>query len=126
MKNRNIFIRTFVFVLCVQMIFNIFDLTDGINVEFMITIFADIIFAVGRGFVSIYFLHTIKIEVSYNDALNIMKLYSKKIMVQEDKAIAYLSDYKSFFMGNMIYDKYTNFLYGPHIMLKNIVATHKK
>jgi len=98
------------------------DLSAGQGVEYIITIIADLFFAGMMGLISVAFLYTIKREVSYEMAEKIMKQYSRNISGEDGKMIVHLSRYKSFFMGNVVYDKDRHIIYGPYpIILLEII-----
>ena len=124
MKNQSIFLRTFIVVIVTEMIFNLFDVKNIVGVEYFITLIADLFFAGMMGLISVAFLHTIKREVSYEMAEKIMKQYSQNISDEDDKIIVRLSRYKSFFMGNVIYDKDRHILYGPYVIINSISKLH--
>ncbi len=120
MKNQSIFFRTFVVVAVIEMIFNLFDVIDGVSIEYFITMLADLFFAGMMGLVSIAFLRTIKREISYETVGKIIKKYSRDISEEGDRIIIRLSKYKSFFMGNIVYDKDKNIISGPYIIINGI------
>lgn len=120
MKNQSIFLRTFVVVIVTEMVFNLFDVKDNVGIEYLITIIADLFFAGMMGLISVAFLHTIRREVSYEAAEKIIKQYSQNISGEDNKIIVHLSRYKSFLMGNVVYDKDEHIIYGPYVIINRI------
>lgn len=114
------FFRTFILIIIIEGIFNIFCLGQDTTVEMIITIGADILFAGCMGVVSMYLLKSTQRELPLDTARDIMRSFSYEVDEDTDSITMRLPTYRSFFMGEISYNKTTGILTVPYFMQRKI------
>lgn len=114
------FFRTFILIIIIEGIFNIFCLGQDTTVEMIITIGADILFAGCMGVVSMYLLKSTQRELPLDTARDIMRSFSYEVDEDKDSITMRLPMYRSFFMGEIFYNKTTGILTVPYFMQRKI------
>ena len=114
------FFRTFILMIIIEGIFNIFCLGQDTTVEMIITIGADILFAGCMGVVSMYLLKSTQREMPLDTARDIMRSFSYEVDEDTDSITMRLPMYRSFFMGEISYNKTTGILTVPYFMQRKI------
>ena len=114
------FFRTFILIIIIEGIFNIFCLGQDTTVEMIITIGADILFAGCMGVVSMYLLKSTQRELPLDTARDIMRSFSYEMDEDTDSITMRLPMYRSFFMGEISYNKTTGILTVPYFMQRKI------
>lgn len=114
------FFRTFILIIIIEGIFNIFCLGQDTTVEMIITIGADILFAGCMGVVSMYLLKSTQRELPLDTARDIMRSFSYEVDEDTDSITMRLPMYRSFFMGEISYNKTTGILTVPYFMQRKI------
>lgn len=120
MSKYKIFFRTFIFFIIIEGIFNIFCLGQDTTVEMIITIGADILFAGCMGVVSMYLLKSTQRELPLDTARDIMRSFSYEMDEDADSITMRLPMYRSFFMGEISYNKTTGILTAPYFLQRKI------
>ena len=120
MSKYKVFFRTFIFFIIIERIFNIFCLGQDTTVEMIITIGADILFAGCMGVVSMYLLKSTQRELPLDTARDIMRSFSYEMDEDTDSITMRLPMYRSFFMGEISYNKTTGILTVPYFMQRKI------
>lgn len=116
MSKYKIFFRTFIFIVMIEGIFNIFCLGQDTTVEMIITIGADILFAGCMGVVSMYLLKSTQREMPLDTARDIMRLFPYEMDEDADCITIRLPMYQRFFMEAISYNKNTGILTAPYFL----------
>lgn len=120
MSKYKIFFRTFIFIVMIEGIFNVFYLGQDTAVEMIITIGADILFAGCMGVVSMYFLKSTQQELPLDTAKDFMRSFSYEIDEDADSITIRLPMYQRFFMEAISYNKNTEILTVPYFLQRKI------
>lgn len=116
MNKYKIFFRTFIFIVMIEGIFNVFYLGQDTTVEMIITIGADILFAGCMGVVSMYLLKSTQRALPLDTARDIMRLFPYEMDEDADCITIRLPMYQRFFMEAISYNKNTGILTAPYFL----------
>lgn len=116
MSKYKIFFRTFIFIVMIEGIFNVFYLGQDTTVEMIITIGADILFAGCMGVVSMYLLKSTQRELPLDIARDIMRSFPYEMDEDADCITIRLPMYQRFFMEAISYNKNTGILTAPYFL----------
>lgn len=120
MSKYKIFFRTFIFIVMIEGIFNVFYLGQDTTVEMIITIGADILFAGCMGVVSMYLLKSTQRALPLDTARDIMRLFPYEMDEDADCITIRLPMYQRFFMEAISYNKNTGILTAPYFLQRKI------
>ena len=115
-RNLKLFIKSFLVCAIVEctmdfLFFNGFQVVTS-------DVISNLIMGLLLASITVYICGEVEQKMEVNDAMKFLRDNSLNVIEDENTVIGVLSKYRQFFMGNLQYDKTSEVLIGPKIVIK--------